>query len=146
MALSIQTERWGKLVRVARYPLWDEMNNKSKNSRCFADLYGGAIRRRQGHAFRWIEADLIAVSGNRPRRVIVALPFVLSFGPKEWHMSGQRWRATRCDGADSSGPGALECPLQPQSGKLAPSPARVLCAIAGEGGGRGLPYLLESEK
>ncbi len=77
---------------------------------------------------------------------LMVLIVVLSFGPKERHMSWQRWRATSCDGADSSARGFLSVPLQPLSGKLAPSPARGLCAIAGEGGGRGILYLLESEK
>ena len=79
--------------------------------------------------------DVMAVIRLSNRRILRSEP-ELSFGPSEWHMSGQRWRATRCDGAGSKVRGFWSAVCSPRAeNALLP---RTLVLRAGEGGGRGL--------
>jgi hypothetical protein len=67
------------------------------------------------------------------------------FGPKKWHMSGQRWRATRCDGADFLARG-FGVPLAAPEPKTRSLPRVTVCVTRGRAGGGGSgPFYLYTQ-
>lgn len=121
--------------------------NGSENPSLVLSYLANATRQRQGCAFGRTEGDGAPRAGKSIQSPAFAFVLVLDLrAERVGTLSGQRWRATRCDGADSSARGTSDRLLQPQSEKLAPSLAREVCVIAGEGGGWGFPHLLETEK